>query len=428
MTSTLEQPLIPPAAVEAATPAGSRWVPRLLLERQFRRYWSGQTISLFGDQISALALPLLAVLGAGAGAAEMGYLTAAGLLPSLLFSLIAGAWVDRRPVKRRIMIAADLGRAALLFTVPVLYLLDALTLTQLYVVAFAVGTLSVLFEVCRTTLFVSLVGKDDYIQANSLLNGARAMSYVAGPSAGGVLVQVLTAPVALIADALSYVFSGVLLSRIRPVEPAPSTARGLGLGEGLRFLWRSPLLRSMLAGSTTLNLFNYMFSTLIVLYAATYLHIAPGVLGLVIGVAAIGALLGAAVTGRIVTRLGVGPALILGYLLFPAPLLLMPLASGNQATILAMLFAAEFLSGVGVMVLDIVSGSIQAAAIPDDLRARVSGAHRTVNYGIRPIGALLGGAAGTLLGVHTTLWVSAIGGMLGVVWLLFSPLPKMRTL
>jgi len=196
----------------------------------------------------------------------------------------------------------------------------------------------------------------------------------------------------------------------------------------MQFLWRSRLLRFMLAGSTTLNLFNYMFSTLIILYAVTYLHISAGVLGLVIGVAAIGALLGAALTSRLVARIGVGPALILGYLLFPAPLLLMPLASGSRTTVLAMLFAAEFLSGVGVMVLDIVSGSVQAANIPDDLRARVSGANRTINYGIRPIGAVLGGAMGALLGVHTTLWISAVGGMLGVVWLLFSPLPQMRTL
>ncbi|MEV6966801.1 MFS transporter [Hamadaea sp. NPDC051192] len=420
MTTTL--------APETPTPTRKSWIPRLLRERQFRRFWTGQTISLFGDQISGLALPLLAVLGAGASAAEMGYLTAAGLLPSLLFSLLAGAWVDRRPIKRRIMIAADLGRAALLLAIPLLYALSLLTMPQLYLVAFGVGTLSVLFEVCRTTLFVSLVGKESYLEANSLLNGARAMSYVAGPSAGGVLVQVLTAPVALIADAVSYLFSGLLLARIQATEPPPSTTPGLGLGEGLRFLWRSRLLRMMLAGSTTLNLFNYMFSALIILYAATTLGISPGVLGLVLGIASIGALLGAAVASRLAQRIGVGPALILGYVLFPAPLLLMPAASGSHVTVLVMLTAAEFLSGAGVMILDICSGSIQTAAVPDELRARVSGAHRTVNYGIRPIGAVLGGALGTLLGVHTTLWVSAIGGVLAVGWLLVSPLPKMRTL
>ena len=403
-------------------------LPSLLTRRPFRRYWSAQTISLFGDQISALALPLLAVLATQAGPAEMGYLTAAGLIPSLLFSLLAGAWVDRRPDKRRIMIAADLGRAVLLLAIPIWYLLGALSMTELYIVAFAVGTLSVLFEVCRTTLFVSLVGKDDYISANSLLNGSRAMSFVAGPSAGGLLVQVLTAPFALVFDALSYLFSGLLLSRINPVEPEPSRSRGLGLGEGLRFIWTSRIMRYMLAASTTVNLFNYMFSALIILYAATYLHLSPGLLGLVIGVASIGALVGAAIAGRLTARLGVGPTLVFSYILFPAPLILVPLASGDKTTIVAMLFAAEFFSGLGVMLLDIVGGSIQAAVVPDDRRARVSGAHRTVNYGIRPIGALLGGALGATIGVQPTLWISTVGALCAVLWLLVSPVPRIRTL
>src|ERR1044071_1260680 len=132
-------------------------LPRLLSRIPFRRYWTAQTISLVGDEVTALALPLIAVLAAQAGPAQMGALTAAGLIPSLLFSLLAGAWADRRRDKRRIMIAADLGRAALLLLIPFLYLVSALSMTQLYVVAFLVGTLSVLFEVCRTTLFVSLV-------------------------------------------------------------------------------------------------------------------------------------------------------------------------------------------------------------------------------------------------------------------------------
>jgi len=402
--------------------------PRLLSRLPFRRYWTAQTISMFGDQISLLALPLLAVIATQAGPAQMGALTAAGLIPSLLFSLLAGAWVDRRPDKRRIMIAADLGRAFLLLLIPLLYLVGLLSMTELYVVAFLVGALSVLFEVCRTTLFVSLVGKEDYITANSLLNGSRAMTFVAGPSVGGVLVQVLTAPLALVADALSYLLSGLLLARIHPVEPQPSRAKGFGLAEGLRFIWRSRIMRSMLAASTTLNLFNYMFSALIILYAVTTLHLSPGLLGVVIGVASIGALAGAALAGRMTARFGVGPTLIFSYILFPAPLILVPLASGDKTTVVAMLFAAEFLSGLGVMLLDIVGGSLQAAVIPDDLRARVSGAHRTINYGIRPIGALIGGGLGVAIGVHNTLWISTVGAVCAVLWLLLSPIPRIRTL
>jgi MFS family permease len=409
-------------------PARRRRLPRLLQDTAFRRYWSGQTVSLLGDQITLLALPLLAVLGAHAGAAQMGYLTAAELLPSLLLSLLAGAWADRRAYKRRIMIMADAGRAVLLLAIPLLYVLDALTLTQLYVVAFLIGTMSVLFEVCRTTLFVSLVSKEDYIPANALLNGARAMSFVAGPSVGGVLVQVLSAPVALVADALSYLYSAVLLGRIRPVEPPPSTAPGLGIGQGLRFIARSPVMRAMLAASTTLNLFNYMFHALLVLYAVRYLHFSPGLLGLVFGVASVGALIGAAVTGRLVDRLGIGPVFVFSYVLFPAPLVLVPLAGGDQPLVVAMFFAAEFLAGMGVMILDIVAGSIQTAVVPDELRARVAGAHRTINYGIRPVGALLGGAVGAAIGVHPTLWIATVGALAGVLWLLPSPIPRMRRL
>ncbi|MGI5216101.1 MFS transporter [Plantactinospora sp. CA-290183] len=403
-------------------------MPALLRRRVFRRYWSAQTVSLFGDQISMLALPLLAVLGTGAGPAEMGYLTAAALAPNLLFSLLAGAWVDRYPHKRRLMILADLGRALLLAAIPVAYLLDVLTLEQLYLVAFLTGTLAVVFEVAHSTLFVSVVPRADYVEANSLLNGSRAMSYVAGPSAGGGLVQVLTAPVALLADALSYLVSALFLARIRPVEPAPATGRGLGLGEGLRFIGRSPILRPVLLATTTMNLFNFMFSALFVLYVSTELDLSPGLLGAVIGVGSLGALLGAVLTGRLVRRFGIGRAVLISFVLFPAPLLLVPLASGPTPVLLGLLVASEFVSGLGVMMMDITVGSVQTAATPEALLARVTGAKRTVNYGIRPIGALLGGTLGATLGVRPTLWIAAAGALLGALWLLPSSVPALREL
>lgn len=412
----------------APPPASRSRVPRLLRQAPFRRYWAAQTVSQIGDQISVLALPLLAVLSTQAGPAEMGFLTAAALAPSLLFSLLAGAWIDRRPDKRRIMIMADLGRAVLLAAVPVAYLLDVLALEQLYAVAFLAGTLSVLFEVAHSTLFVSLVPRRDYIDANSLINGSRALSYVAGPSAGGVLVQTLTAPIALLADVLSYLLSALFLMRIRPVEPPPSAEPGLGIGQGLRFIARSPTLRSVLLGTTTLNLFNYMFAALFVLYVSTELDVSPALLGAVIGAGAFGALLGAAVTGRIARRLGIGRALVLSLILFPAPLVLVPLAGGPTPAVLGLLFVAEFLSGMGVMMLDITAGSVQTAVIPDPLRARVSGAQRTINYGIRPVGALLGGALGTALGVRPTLWIATIGALAGVLWVLPSPVARLRDL
>ena len=414
---------------ELGTPAPRRLrPPRLLRERTFRRYWSAATVSLFGDEVSALALPLLAVLGTAAGPAEMGYLTAAGLAPNLLFPLLAGAWVDRYPHKRRIMILTDVGRALLMATVPVAYLLGVLKLEQLYVVAFAIGTLAVLFEVSRSTLFVSLVDRRDYVEANTLLNGSRAMSTVAGPGLAGVLVQVLSAPVALVADALSYVVSAYFLRRIRPPEPAPARGAGLGIGEGLRVLARSRMMRSLLLGATTVNLFNFMFIALYVLYATRELGIAPGVLGVVIGAGSVGGLIGAGLTGRVARRFGVGPTVVASYLLFPAPLLLVPLADGPAPLVLGMLFVAEFLSAAGVMMLDIAGGSVQTALTPERLLARVSGVRRTVNYGIRPIGALLGGALGATLGVRPALWIATAGALGGLLWVLFSPVRTLREL
>jgi MFS family permease len=402
--------------------------PRLLRQAAFRRFWAAQTVSLFGDQITLLALPLLAVLAIGAGPAEMGYLIAASLLPNLFFSLPAGAWVDRYPRRRRVMVVADLGRAGLLLAVPLLWWADALTLPLLCAVAFLTGALSVFFEVAHSSLFAALVRRPDYLDANGLLNGSRAMSYVAGPSVGGVLVQVLSAPVALVADVLTYLAPAGFLTRMQVTErPAPGHS-GLGMAAGVRFVACSPVLRPILLGATTLNLFNYAFAALFVLYVTTELKVAPGTLGLIVGAGAVGGLLGAAVTGRVSRRIGVGPALIAGLVLFPAPLILVPLAGGPAPLVLALLFAAEFLAALGVMMLDITAGSVQTAATPEPMLAVVSGFKRTVNYGIRPVGALLGGALGTAIGVRPALWIATVGALLGVLWVVFSPLRTMREL
>jgi predicted MFS family arabinose efflux permease len=401
-----------------APPVRRHLVPRLLRDRPFRRFWTAETVSLVGDEISAIALPLVAVLALGAGSAQMGYLYAATLVPNLLFSMLAGAWVDRYPHKGRIMIVTDLGRAALLLVVPIAFLFGLGSLPLLYVVAFGTGTLAVLFSVSYNTLYVSLVPPKDFIEASSLLNGSRAMAFVAGPSVGGVLVQVITAPLALLADAVSYVVSALFLSRIRPEEPPPAEGKGLGLGEGLRYIVRNPVLRLTLLGATTLNLFNYMFAALFVLYVTTRLGLSPAVLGVVIGAGAAGALIGAAVTTRVNRRLGVGRTLVLSFLLFPGPLLLVPAAGGPMPVVLGMLFLAEFFCGMGLMMLDITLGSVQVAAVADPQRARVAGAQRTINYGIRPVGALIGGFLGEALGVQTTLWVATIGALAGTLWVL----------
>jgi MFS family permease len=358
----------------------------------------------------------------------MGYLGAAELFPALIFSLHAGAWIDRRGRRRQTMIFTALGRAALLATIPLAFWLDVLTLAQLYVVGFLVGTLSVVFFVAYSTLFVSLVPRERYVEASSLLNGSRALSFVGGTSIGGLLVQAFSAPGALVVDAFSFLFSAATMGSISPVEPPTEKAERGHLKAGIRYIRHSPIVRASLLATATINFFNFVFWALFILYATKTLGVRPGVLGLVLGAASIGGVIGSIVTGRIGRRIGVGPAFTLGCVLFPVPLVLVPLAGGPDWTILACLFVAEFGSGLGVMILDISAAAIKAALVPDRLRARVSGAYMLVNYGVRPLGALTGGALGTWIGLRPTLWIASVGAIGGVLWLLPSPVMRLREL
>jgi MFS family permease len=414
---------------DAAAPAAgrvARRVPPLLRDRAFRRYWSAQTVSMFGDQIGSIAMPLAAVLILHAGAADMGYLSALEWLPSLLFAVPAGVWVDRRGRRRATMIAADLGRLAAMASIPVCYAFGVLSLGQLFAVAFCAGTLSILFNVSDATLFVALVPEGQYVEGNSLVYASRALSLVGGPSLGGLLVQLLSAPLAIAADAVSFLGSALLLHGIRPAEPPPAPGSRGSATAGARFIRGSGVVRASLLAVATINFFNFMFFALFILYATRALHLQAGVLGLVLGAGAVGGVLGSAVTRRLAAAIGVGRAYMAGCLLFTAPLLLVPLARGPVPVVLALLFLAEFGSGFGVMVLDISIGSIFAAVIPNELRSRVSGAFQAVNYGTRPVGGLAGGALGTLIGLRPTLWIATVGGLAGFLWLLPSPLPRFR--
>jgi MFS family permease len=403
----------------------------LLRESNFRKFWLGQTISLFGDQITLIALPLAAVFVLDAGAAQMGYLGGATLMPYLIFSLPGGVWLERVARRRRVMIFCDLGRAALLASIPLAYALDSLTFAQLYLVAFAAGTLAVLFDISYSTLYVAVVAREGFLEANSLLHGSRSFSYIAGPSVGGALVQVLSAPAALLADAVSFLGSAAFLGHLDvpepPVEPRTTSIRE-EMSSGLSFIFGNSILRPGLLGTATLNFFNFAFWALFLLYATTELGIGAGTLGLVLGVGAFGGLTGAVVAGRVGRRIGLGPAFVLGMVLFPAPLLLVPAAGGPEWLVLGMLFVAEFLSGLGVMILDINASAFITALTPDRLRSRSTGAFQFVNYGIRPLGSLAGGALGVAMGLRPALWVSSVAALTGVFWLLPSPIPSLREL
>ncbi|MEA2654297.1 MAG: hypothetical protein QOI37_1524 [Chloroflexota bacterium] len=411
-----------------------RFTPPLLHDApDFRRLWVGQTISVFGDQVTQLGLPLVAVLTLGADATQMGTLTAIGLLPHLLFSLPAGVWLDRVRARRRLMIAADIGRAALIASIPIAYAAHALSMPQLYVVGFLSGSLAVVFDLSWNTLFVAVTERERYVEAMALLNGSRSLASVGGPTIGGLLVQAFGAPLAMLVDGASFLGSVVFLRRIQAPEPPIEHEEGSTrerLLAGLSFVLRDPIMRPTLLSVAVINLFTFASTALFILYATSTLGVSPGALGLALGTGAVGAVIGAIFATRIGRRVGLGPAYALGCVIFPVSLLLIPLAGPEMPSllILALLFGSEFGAGLGVMILDINVGAIIYARTPDRIRARAGGAFRFINYGVRPIGALLGGLLGGALGVRQAILIATILAIAGVLFLVGSPVLRLREL
>ena len=407
-----------------------RFTPGLLREPNFRNFWLGQTISVFGDQITLLALPIVAVIVLEADPAEMGLLTAVGLLPYLLFSLPGGVWLDRVHRRRRLMIVSDVVRAGVIAIVPAAYLLGALGIELLFVLSFVVGTIAVFFDLAWLTLVAAVARREQLVEANSLLNASRSVSAVGGPAIAGVLIHLLSAPIAIAADAISYLASALFLRRVHapdpPVEHEPGTIREQ-LAAGMAFIVRDPIMRPATFSVATMNLFNYCYQALFILFVTRSLGLDPGLLGAALGAGAIGAVVGAAVAAPVGRRIGIGPAYIVGLVVFPGAAILIPLAQGLPfVVILGILFVAEFVGGLGVMILDINGGSLLIARTPSRIRGRAGGAFRFVNMGVRPIGAALGGLLGTLIGVRETLLIVTVAQLLGLVWLIGSPIPKLR--
>jgi MFS family permease len=408
-----------------------RFVPALLWEAPFRRFWIGQTISALGDQVTYLALPIVAVLVLNANATQMGLLTAIGLLPHLLFSLPAGIWLDRVRERRRLMILADIGRAMGLTLIPLAFLFHWLSIELLFAVAFLVGTLAVMFDISWNTFFVAVAKRDQFVQANSLLSGSRSMSSVAGPALGGVLIQILTAPITILVDALSFLGSAIFLGRIHapepPIDEEPGTVREQ-LRDGMSFIARDKIVRGVLLSVATVNLFNFCYQALFILYATVNLGVEPGILGLVLGAGAVGSVVGALVAGRVGRKVGIGRAYLVGLILYPAPLILVPLAGGTPILVLTLLFLSEFLAGLGVMILDINAGAMLLARTPDRIRGRSAGTFRFVNMGVRPIGAVIGGLLGAAIGIRETLFIVTVAQLSGVLWLIRSPILGLKDL
>ena len=403
-------------------------------DRRFRSFWAGQTISQFGDRITDLAIPLIAVSALQASAWQVSWLTALVWTPNLL-AVWLGTWIDQQTRQRRILVFADLLRAAALITVPVAHFAGAVTLAQLYIVVLITGAGGVLFNTTYAAFFVHLVQPASYVDANSKLSATQSASSIGGPALAGVLVQTLTAPVALAADAISFLASAVLVRRSAPAVTAASIRGGDGQSQwqriraGMTLVIRHPVLRASLCASTTINFFTFLSgSGLIVLYANRTLGLTPAVIGLAFGIGSVGALIGAVAAPAVSRRLGVGPTIALGSVLFPAPFALMATANGPIWLRAGVLGAAEFLSCIGVMLFDVNLNSLNVSVTPDGMRARVAGAYSTVNYGVRPIASLLGGILATEIGLRSTLLIAAAGGSISIIWIFASPIPQHRQL
>jgi MFS family permease len=360
----------------------------------------------------------------------MGFLTAAVWVPHLLFSLPFGAWIDASSRRRTLMVLTDLARGAVIGVVPLAYALDQLSMPLLYTVVLLVGTLTVAFDQCSSSLLSLVAPRGRLSDASSWLNGSRAASYVGGPPVAGLLVAALRAPFAMLVDAASFVVSAALLRGLAVHEPDVPAVDGVRLrtriAEGLGFIWRHPVLRPFYVCASTINFFNFMFSAVLVLYMSRTLALSPEVIGLVLGAGAVGGLAGAAMASRLTRRIGLGHTLVLGVALFAAGPLLVPLAGLNGIPAVPLLIVAEFVAGVGVMLLDVPAGVLIMLLVPYRMRARAGASGRVVNYGIRPFGAVVGGAVGQTFGLRTAIVVAGVGGLIAIALGWWSPIRRIH--
>ena len=382
-----------------------------------------------GSRISRDGLPLMAVLVLGATPAGMGTLTALGASAGLIFSLVAGVWVDRLR-RRPVMIFADLARAALLATLPLAAAFHVLSMAQLYVVVAITGTLTVFFDVAYQSMVPVLVTREHLLDSNSRLAATSAAAEVAGPGITGILVQTITAPLAILLDAASFLVSALLIWRIRTPEPAPQPQQHDSLWQeasaGLRFVRRQPLLRAIAVWSLFSNFFHSLVGPLYVLYAIRELHLSPAQLGLVIAMGGIGSLAGSALAPRIGRTLGPGRTFLLCALAIPVALVLIALAHGPSLAAMAFLIAQQLLGDTAYTTYIVTELSLRQSLAPDHVLGRVNAAMQLLTQGMWPLGAIAGGWLATSLGVRPTLFIAAAGVAMSGVWLLFSPLRTLR--
>jgi len=406
--------------------------PRMLRaeDPEFLKLWGGQTASMVGGQVTAVALPLTAALHLDATPGQMGLLVAAGLVPYLVLGLAAGVWVDRRR-RRPVLVGADVARAALLAAVPLLAALGLLGIELLLAIALALGVCAMLFELAYPSYLPTLVGPERLEASNARMGASRSLAELGGPGLAGVLVQAVTAPLALLVQAATFLASALGLAAIRrPEPPPPRRPRGHArreMAEGLRATFASPLLRAGAVSAAAYNLWWSAIEAVLVLYVVRALGMEAAVYALTFAIGAAGALLGSLASAAVARRLGVGRAIVGSAALSCTALLLLALveAPGTGAVLLA---AAFFLRGLGLTGWNIQIVSLKQTLVPPALLGRTTAAYLLLSFGAGAVGALLGGAAGGALGLRTTLVLAACGLALAWLPLALSPLPRVRRL
>jgi MFS family permease len=407
-----------------AWPGGGLW-----RHADFLRLWGAQTISQFGSQVTLLGLPLVAILVLDASAFEVALLGALDFLPFLLFALPAGVWVDRLP-RKPILVIGDLGRAIALATIPAAAVLDALTIWQLYAVGFAAGTLTVFFDVAYQSYLPSLVDRRQLVEGNSKLEVSRSSAQIAGPGAAGALVAAVTAPYALLVDAVSFVASGLLVLRIRTREQPPARAARRSLRtelvEGIRYIVDDPRWRPLAIYVASVNFCTSLAFSIFLVYAVRELELSAAVIGVALGIGNVGPLLGALAAQRLGGRFGPGPTVIWSAAAAGPPLLLIPLAP--EGLPVPFLIASQLLTGAAIVVFNVTAISLQQTLTPDWMLGRLTASRRFLVWGTIPLGSIAGGALGSTIGLRETLLLGSVAACLCFVPLVFSPLRSIRTL
>ncbi|MEO6701610.1 MAG: MFS transporter [Jatrophihabitantaceae bacterium] len=396
----------------------------------FVKLWSGETVSLIGTQITQFTLPLVALLSLHASVFQVGLLNACRTAPIVVVSLFAGVWLDRRR-RRPILIACSLGNALLIALVPLSYAAGLLSIGLLYLVCLAVGVLSVVFDIGVLSYVPTLVERAHLADSNSKIQASTSLSLVAGPGLAGALVGILSAPVTLTADAVSYLCSAVGLIAIGKPEAAPElppvrpSVRS-SIAEGIRAVYGSPVLRSLLNLSATFNFVQAGFITIFVVYGVRVLHLSPFRLGLVLGAIAVGGIIGAMLSNRISRVFGIGPTMLAGLCgATLCPLLLLIPRDGSLAS-MAIMIGTELLYGFGVLSFNVITVTVRQTVTPHRLLGRMNASYRMVLFGTAPLGAALAGFLGQHLGLRTALVVAVLAFPTAIGWTISSPVVRMR--